>query len=199
MDTKDSVLRVLRGHAAVDRAELTGSRAGGKANDLSDWDFAVEARDFERLAADLPSLVEPLAPILRQWDRLGHVATYMLMLPDATKVDVIFPAVPQEEAGPWVATAETLQGIDDHFWDWIVWLASKDVGGKMDLVASELKRLYRHILAPAGVRGPVDTVAGAVSAYVAARDELGGRFGVSVSTVAEGVVLGRLRGASYLD
>jgi hypothetical protein len=197
MDIEAAVAGVLRGHPAVRSAVLAGSRAGGEPNELSDWDFSVEARDFERLAAELPVVVEPLGPILRQWDRLGHVATYMLMLADGTKIDLIFPAVAQEEAAPWVASAGTLQGIDDHFWDWIVWLASKDLGGKAGLVGSELERLYTHILGPAGVGSPATTVSGAVEAYVAARDARARELGVRVSLLAQEAVLGRLRGAEF--
>ncbi|MEX0781133.1 MAG: nucleotidyltransferase domain-containing protein [Dehalococcoidia bacterium] len=196
MSLDRDVIAILRAHPAVASIVLTGSRAAGTPNDLSDWDFALETSDFARLAADLPALVEPLAPILRQWDPLGHVATYMLMLPDATKVDLIFPSVSQEEAPPWVASATTLQAIDDHFWDWIIWLASKDRGGKADLVAAELRKLSAHILRPLGVVPPT-TVRAAIGVYVAARELKAARLGVRVSSGAQEAVLGRLREAGY--
>ncbi len=191
------VIALLRPHPAVVSVGLTGSRATGAASDLSDWDFAVEASDFARLAADLPSIVAPLSPILQQWDRLGHVRTYMLMLPDATKVDLTFPSVPQQEAPPWQVTAQTLQSVDDHFWDWITWLASKDRGGKSDLVASELRKLSTHILRPLGVDTAPPTITAAIDTYVPARDRTSGQLGVTISPVAQGAVLIRLQRAAF--
>lgn len=52
--------------------ELAGSRARGTHEELSDWDFAVETSDFDSVARDLPTLVEPLEPLGAQWEPLGH-------------------------------------------------------------------------------------------------------------------------------
>jgi len=69
MDENDWVATatgLLRNHPAVTSIEFAGSRSLGTHAELSDWDFAVETSDFEALARDLPSLVEPLQPLSRQ-------------------------------------------------------------------------------------------------------------------------------------
>lgn len=38
---------------------------------LSDWDFVVSTSDFPAAAVQLPGLVEPLDPLVQQWDRLS--------------------------------------------------------------------------------------------------------------------------------
>ena len=52
----------------------------------------------------------------------------------------------------WQVTAATLPGIDDHYWDWMLWPAAKQQAGKAGLVAAELAKLHEHVLAPLGVR-----------------------------------------------
>ena len=104
---------------------LVGSRAEGRATPLSDWDFAVRASDFAVLEPDLAGLVEPLEPLVRQWDRLSDTQCYMLLLRGPVKVDLIFPDEPHAHEPPWQPAPETLQGIDGHLWDWLLWLTSK--------------------------------------------------------------------------
>ena len=77
------------------------------------------------MAEALPELVAPLEPLAQQWDRLSPHACYMLMLRGIGKVDLIFDE-PWESSPPWEVSAETLRGIDDHFWDWTIWLAAKE-------------------------------------------------------------------------
>jgi len=60
--------------------ELVGSRATGEARPESDWDFRVEARDFDAVAAALPALLAPLEPLAQQWDRLSDEQCWMLIL-----------------------------------------------------------------------------------------------------------------------
>jgi endonuclease-3 len=105
-DLVSAVRSALLVDPRVSAVEFVGSRANGTAQPLSDWDFAVECRNFEALADDLPALVQPLEPLAAQWDPLGTVRTFMLMLGGPAKVDLIFD-VPQEEGPPWVATEET--------------------------------------------------------------------------------------------
>ncbi|HEY8951528.1 MAG TPA: hypothetical protein VIP78_03080, partial [Candidatus Dormibacteraeota bacterium] len=62
----------------------------------------------------------------------------------------------------WQVTAATLPGIDDHFWDWMLWLAAKQQAGKAGLVAAELAKLHEHLLAPLGVRAQSATPAQAL-------------------------------------
>jgi hypothetical protein len=44
-------------------------------------------------------------------------------------VDLIFTE-PHAVLPAWQVTAATLPGIDDHFWDWMLWLAAKQQAGK---------------------------------------------------------------------
>jgi hypothetical protein len=104
----------------------------------------------------------------------------MLMLAGATKVDVIFPDEPHELEPPWEPTRENLAGIDDHFWDWALWLRSKEAAGKREQVAAELEKLFQHLLGPLGVTRPPGSVAEAVVLYREARATAERRFGHEV-------------------
>jgi hypothetical protein len=162
---EEQVVAAIRRHPATRSIRLVGSRAEGRANPRSDWDFSVETTDFQQLAADLPLLLAPLDPIAQQWDRLSLRQCWMVMLHGPVKIDLIFPDHPHEPLPPWVATAENLQGIDAHFWDWILWLGSKEAAGKKELVADELQKLFGHLLAPLGASGPPATIEDAVESY----------------------------------
>ena len=183
-------------HPAVRGVQLVGSRAHRRETPLSDWDFLVETDDFRAVRDALPALVAPLEPIVEQWDRLSEEASYyMLLLPGGIKVDLVFDVPPVLEP-PWEVRAETLHGIDAHFWDWILWLGGKQLGGNDDVVRFSLDRLmYEHLLEPLGVERPPATVADAVDAYRAARDERERELGVQVPRAAEEAVLPRLRSA----
>jgi len=74
----------------------------------------------------------------------------MLILKGPTKVDLLFE-VPNEHDPPWRVNGETLGAVDDHFWDWTLWLLAKEVAGKGKLVVSELAKMYQHLLDPMGV------------------------------------------------
>jgi hypothetical protein len=174
------VTSAIARHPAVRTIELTGSRAEGRATAFSDWDFVVATDDFPTLARDLPELCAPLEPIAGQWDRLSPHQCWMLILPGPTKVDLIFADEPHEFEPPWVATRDNLAGIDRHFWDWALWLRSKEAAGKEELVASELDKLVRHLLGPLGAEGRPQSVAEAVSAYRVARDRAELRLGCRV-------------------
>jgi predicted nucleotidyltransferase len=178
------VIDVVSRHPAVDGVSFVGSRARGEHNPWSDWDFAVATHDFTSLAAALPEIVEPLSPILRQWDRLGEHQTYMLLVDGAAKVDLIFDE-PHVDEPPWTVSAETLPGIDAHVLDWLVWLLSKQAGGQDDLVRSELDKMFVHLLRPIGAAEPPRTLDEAVSHYLEARDEQELRLGVHVPRTAE--------------
>jgi hypothetical protein len=124
VDISEFARTTIAGHPAVNDVRLTGSRARGDSTSFSDWDFEVETGDFSALARAMPSLVAPLRPICQQWDRLSTHETYMVVLDGPTKVDFLFD-VRHEREEPWTVEAGTLQGIDDHFWDWALWLRSK--------------------------------------------------------------------------
>lgn len=177
-------------HPAVRSVELTGSRAEGRATSHSDWDFAVATDDFQALARDLPELCAPLAPVAEQWDRLSPHQCWMLILPGPAKVDLIFPDEPHEDEPPWQPTRENLAAIDRHFWDWALWLRSKEAAGKQELLENELEKLRRHLLAPLGATAKPDSVADAVAAYRDARARAESRFGCQVPRVLETAVAG---------
>jgi len=182
------VRSVVGRHPAVRSVELTGSRAEGRANERSDWDLLVVTDDFPALAADLPELCLPLGPLAQQWDPLSPFHCWMLMLPGPTKVDLIFPEEPYEPKPPWHPTPETLAAIDDHFWDWALWLRSKEAAGKEELVTAELEKLFGHLLRPLGAKGRPHTVAEAVATYRDGRAAAERRFDCEVSRRLESAV-----------
>jgi hypothetical protein len=183
-DLPAAVRSALEADAAVRSVRLVGSRAEGTASVLSDWDFAVETDDFGRLAPRLPRRVEPLDPLVAQWDPLGKIRCYMLIVRGPTKIDLIFDET-QEESPPWSVTRETLPGVDGHFWDWALWLAAKAAGGKDEVVAQELQKMHRQLLGPLGVEPPPRSVDDAVDAYLAARDAAEARLSVRVPRTLE--------------
>jgi hypothetical protein len=175
-------------HPEVRSIDLTGSRAEARATEFSDWDFVVAADDFTAVARDLPELSAALAPIAAQWDRLSPHWCWMLMLQGPTKIDLLFLDEPHELEPPWEATRENLAGIDRHFWDWALWLRSKEAAGKRALVATELDKLLEHLLGPLGVTTRPDSVAQAVASYREARAAAERRFGCEVPRELEAAV-----------
>jgi hypothetical protein len=180
MDVQARLTEALERHPDVVRVELTGSRARGEQTALSDWDFQIRTTNTAAVARDLPRLMAPLAPLAAQWDRLTERATYMLMLPGAVKVDLFPDHARREIEPPWQPTAENLEAIDAHFWDWTLWLGTKTLHGRTNVVDDELRKLYRNLLAPLGVATPPTTLEAAVSEYRAARDRLERGWNVSV-------------------
>jgi hypothetical protein len=179
-DLAASVAAVLLPHPNVRAVELVGSRATGSPTSLSDWDFEVETDAFDAVARALPELVTPLDPLAQQWDRISDYPCYMLMLSGPVKVDLIFPGEPYESLPPWTVTPGTLDGIDQHFWDWILWLASKREKGQDELVGRELAKMRDHLLGPLGVDRVPSSIEAAVERYRSARDEREREFGVEV-------------------
>ena len=176
-----SVRAVLLPHPDIRAVELVGSRAGGSPTPSSDWDFVVVTERFDEVGRALPVLVAELEPLGQQWDRIGAYPCYMLLLAGPVKVDLIFPDEPFESLPPWTVSAETLDGIDQHFWDWILWLASKREKREDELVRRELIKLRDHLLGPLGVDRVPGSIGAAVDGYRAARDEREREFGVEVS------------------
>jgi hypothetical protein len=172
----------------VRRIVLAGSRAEGRATEWSDWDFLVEAVDFAAAAVALPSLLAPLEPLVQQWDRLSREQCWMLILPEPAKVDLIFPGEPHALEPPWVPSADNLGPIDDHFWDWMLWLKGKEAGGKRALVGAELRKLHDNLLGPLGGEAVPSSLAEAVAAYQTARDRAERRFGRPVRREVEAAV-----------
>lgn len=102
------------------------------------------------------------------------------------KVDLLFSR-PHQPEGPWQVTASTLAGIDDHFWDWVLWLRSK-LERTDSIVASELRKLHAQLLGPMGVRRAPASLPEAVTAYRDAREQCERRLGSGVSRNAENAV-----------
>ena len=181
------VIAALAADARISRVELAGSRARGQAAPLSDWDFAVTALRFDDVRDALPETVMPLRPVVAQWDRLSPTWCYMLILAGPAKVDLLF-GHPHQPAAPWQVTASTLAGIDDHFWDWALWLRSK-LARRDDLVAAELRKLHQHLLGPMGAARAPASLGEAVAAYRSARGDWERRLGTHVSRNAENTVI----------
>jgi hypothetical protein len=184
----DDVLSVLLSDARIQQAELTGSRARGTASPLSDWDFTVTVTAFEAVRDAMPSLTAPLQPVIAQWDRLSRNWCYMMILRGPAKIDLIF-AQPHRADPPWLVSSSTLQQIDDHFWDWALWLGSKRLAGRSDVVTLELRKLHAHLLGPLGVATVPSDLGQAVVEYQAARDNYEEAFHFRVSRAAETTVL----------
>lgn len=55
--------------------------------------------------------------------------------------------------------------MDVHFWDWIIWLASKEAHGQPSVVTRELAKMHRYLTGPLGVTLPASSIAEAVSTY----------------------------------
>jgi hypothetical protein len=188
-DIAASIESVLLPHPAIRGVELVGSRADGSPTPLSDWDFVVVTDRFDDVARALPELVTPLDPLAQQWDRISDYPCYMLLLSGPVKVDLIFPGEPYESLPPWTVTAETLDGIDQHVWDWILWLASKRERREDELVQRELVKMRDHLLGPLGIDGVPASIEAAVERYRSARDEWERELRIEVSRRREREVL----------
>ena len=188
----DDVVRLVEADPGIDRVELVGSRARGGALPLSDWDFKITTRAFAEVQQRVPATAARLRPVVAQWDRLSSAWCYMLILAGPQKVDLIFTE-PHAVLPAWQVTAATLPGIDDHFWDWMLWLAAKQQAGKADLVAAELAKLHEHLLAPLGVPAQPARLGQAIGSYRAARRRWEQRLNCQVSRAAEQAVSPALR------
>jgi hypothetical protein len=145
------VIRLLSQHPGIGQVVLTGSGARGRARPWSNWDFTVSTTAFAEAREALPPLVAALRPVVAHWDRLARRWCYMLILDGPVKVDLIFTQ-PHTPLPPRQVSAATLPRIDDHFWDWMLWLHAKHAAGRQDLVAAELGKLHEYLLAPMGSR-----------------------------------------------
>jgi hypothetical protein len=188
-DIEARVRDVLTARPHVRGVGLVGSRASGTSTPLSDWDFVIETDDFDAVARDLPRGVAGLEPIAQQWDRISDYPCYMLMLTGPVKVDLIFPGEPYTSLPPWTVSAQTLDGIDQHVWDWVLWLASKHEKGQDELVRRELAKMFDHLLGPMGADDVPDSITEAAAAYRALRDRRELEFGARVTRIREREVL----------
>jgi predicted nucleotidyltransferase len=180
-DLAERVIAAVASHPAVQTMQLVGSRADGRATESSDWDFCVETSDFDALADELPGLCAPLDPLAQQWDRLSGEYCWMMMLRGPVKVDLIFVDEPHTDEPPWKPSRANLAAVDAHFWDWMLWLKSKEMAGKADLVAAHLEKAFDHLLAPLGAESPPSSIREAVAVYLEGRSCAERRFGQRVS------------------
>ncbi len=104
----------------------------------------------------------------------------MLLLRGPTKIDLIFPGEKRRWSPAWAPSPETLEAIDRHFWDWILWLEQKRRGGRRSQLEKSLRDLFELMLGPMGVVGQPRSSTDAVDSYLAARSELELQFGTRV-------------------
>lgn len=181
-----AVKTALQAHAGVRSVELVGSRATGRTHELSDWDLYVQADDFARIFRDLPRLVEPIRPLHHFWDPYGRHYAYMVLLTGPTKLDLCFFDEPHEYEPPYgPPTDDTLQTMDSHFWDWILWTEQKRLCADEAQMRESLGLMYTHMLRPMGVEDEPTTVRDALAAYLEARGRLERDFGISVDRTLE--------------
>ena len=186
MDDVVTVARgLLAGHPAVKTVEFAGSRSRGTHDELSDWDFAVETSDFDALAPDMPALVAPLDPLGQQWEPMGHFPVYQVLLRGPTKIEYLFLDHSQDPAPPLEPGRDTLAAINNHFWDWIWWLATKASIGRSDLVAEHMPQLHAQLLRPMGIAAVPATIEAAIEAFLARRNALESELGISVDRALE--------------
>jgi hypothetical protein len=192
MDISSLVPELLMKHPAVSSVTLTGSRFRGDATEWSDWDFLVETADLEAVAKALPSLTESLDPLNRLWDPLSRHKVYMIIIRGPVKIDLIFALLQQPEP-PWTVSSNTISLINSHFWDWILWLASKEVRRLKDVTEDEFRKMYDYLLAPLGCLRIPSSVEEAVRNYRTAFEHQKDIFKVEVDHTLETEVIKGLR------
>ena len=170
---EDVAIPPVLAHPAVTRVELAGSRSRGTHAELSDWDFAVATGDFAAVAREMPDLVAGLEPLGEQWEPVGHFPVYQVLLRGPVKVEYLFLDEVQDPFPPLVPGPDTIVAIDNHFWDWTWWIATKASIGRDDLVAEHLPQLWERLLRPLGARVIPRDVNAAIRAFVPRRDALG--------------------------
>ncbi len=186
----------------VRRVVLTGSRAARDPTPLSDWDFDVEIADDSVLDV-IELAVRPLPALAVFWDPLSERANLIALVDGPIKVDVIVPDAPNPHPiTRWTATAQSLPRLDEHFWDWTLWLAAKKLRGSTPLVETQLDRMWRALLEPIGVTAPPTTIGEAVEVYTEASRRRARELGIRVdpgladqvrtALVAHGIAAGPL-------
>jgi hypothetical protein len=117
----------------------------------------------------------------------------MYVLRGPIKVDVIF-SLPNTPSPPWVPGPSTLPLIDQHFWDWTLWLGSKVLRRSEDTVRTELEKMQWYLLGPLGSLGAPGSLSEAVAAYLELRAQATSEFLVAVpEDLGEEVIQGLQR------
>jgi hypothetical protein len=195
-DPSDAIRAAVMAGPLVESVELVGSRATGTSTVLSDWDYRIRSVDPAAVAERIPALVGELRPLAKLWDPLAASPVYMVILPGAVKVDLFLGSPPRQTGPP--ARLASLDDIDDHFWDWNLWLGSKRLRGQDELVSGELTKMWVYLLRPLGATGPPATQEQAVSVYLALRAKRELKLGRAVSDDLGKAVMVRLRAARLL-
>jgi hypothetical protein len=170
MDIGRIVPRLLMKHSGVKHVELTGSRLKNYATEWSDWDFLVKVTDFEVVSSALPTLTKSLKPLSHLWDPLAHHSIYMMILRGPVKIDLIFDR-PHQPKPPWTINSDTIAQVNSHFWDWILWIASKETRGMPDITTNEFKKMFAHLLVPLGCTRSPASVEEATREYLVALEK----------------------------
>jgi len=192
MDIGKIVPKLLMKHTGVKRVDITGSRMRGHATKWSDWDFLVEVTDFEAVSISLPMLTKRLKPLAHLWDPLSRHKVYMMILRGPIKIDLIFDRSHQQEP-PWTINSDTIAQVNSHFWDWILWIASKEARGVRDITNSELEKMSVHLLAPLGCTRSPSSVEEAVRDYLSAFGKQKNILHVEVDPTLETEVINGLK------
>lgn len=182
------IMRDLKTDPDIKDVQIMGSAASGEALPESAWGFQIKTESFAKVMDRLPGLVERWQPVVAQWNRLSTSWRYMLILAGPVKVDLIFDQ-PHAALPPWRVSAGTLNLIDDHFWDWMLWLSFKRAAGQHDLLAAELRKLHKYLLGPLGAATPPTTVDQAICDYREMRDEWEAILQLRISRGAEQAVM----------
>jgi uncharacterized protein (DUF2062 family) len=148
----------------------------------------VLSDDVSGVVNALPELLAPLKPLAFVPDPLARHVVIAILLAGPVKVDLIFDRRHSPEP-PWAVNAQSLLRIDAHFWDWVFWLAGKQLKGEVSLVRSELPRLQEHLLEPLGVSYVPASIAEAIHAYTVARAAFEERFKAVVPRSLENAIL----------
>ena len=196
-DLVELAISAVARQPSVTWVELAGSRSRGTHDELSDWDFAVRASDFDAVVRDLPTLVDLLEPLGAQWEPLGHFPVYALMLRGPTVVEYLFLDHSQTARTPVKPSKETLPAIHAHFWAWIWWLATKASVGRDDLIGQHCSKLYRHMLEPMGANAVPDSIESAIASFLIRRSEFEREYSLELSRPLESEVRRGIRRLGY--
>jgi len=196
MDIGVTVPDLLIKHPAVSQVTLTGSRLRGDATEWSDWDFLVETDNFQKVAQDLPTLIKKLEPLSQLWDPLSSHMIYMFILRGPIKVDIVFD-LPHQKEPPWTISHDTIAIINNHFWDWILWIACKATHGRKDIVDVELKKMSKYLLEPLGCTKIPDSVEEAVRCFTSTIKKQQNLHGTTVNTTLRKEVINGLKAMGF--
>jgi hypothetical protein len=120
----------------------------------------------------------------------------MAILKGPVKVDLIFDK-PHQHEPPWVVSKDTLNEINSHFWDWILWIGSKHVRGLEILVREELEKMNSFLLSPLGAAGKPVSVEEEVNSFHSAFHKQKDLLQGQVDPALEREVLGGLRSMGF--